>query len=204
MSGAIEDLEKAALKGFAKAVEAGTKAGADVLEFLYASSPAALGEMVEWVEERTGGCGCEIPAPCWMPRTLREVVSYGKAGDETRIVFEVTNVSMAAREVTLTTTTASAAVTFGPHLVVLGAMERGFLEVTYKIPAVLPKVGVEVLLWVKGCRLYFLRWKIMPGLISANTSFEVCVRDEADYLHHWYDHFYCRRPCLQEDRVPGR
>lgn len=197
---AIEDLEKAALKGMVKAVEVGAKAGVEVLELLVGAAPGVVGEVAEWVEERTCGCGCEIPAPCWMPRTLREVVSFGKAGDETRIVFEVTNVSMGVREVTLTTTTAAAAVTFGAHAVLLGAMERGFLEVTYTIPAGLPKVGAEVLLWVRGCRLYFLRWKIMPGPVSANTSFEVCVRDEADYVHHWYDHFYCRRPCLAEGR----
>jgi hypothetical protein len=84
-------------------------------------------------------------------------------------------------------------------------MERGSGEVVYTIPGtLLSGQGTEILLWIQGCRLHFLRWTIKLGPISGDTNYEVCVKDEAEYLHHWYDHFYCPRPCLPGQRVAGR
>jgi hypothetical protein len=201
-----ESSTSASLKGIAKIIEAGAKTGIDVLKSLSGASPAALSGVVDWISAHAGAVECceEIPPPCWMPRPLCDVVSYGKTGNETTITFVITNYSMATRTISILTTTPSAALTFSATELMLGPMARGSLEAKYTFPSGLPASGTEVLLWIKGCRLHFLRWIIKPGPISADTSYEVSVRDEAEYLHHWYDHFYCPHPCLPDERVPGR
>jgi len=82
-------------------------------------------------------------------------------------------------------------------------MERGEITVSYVIPAGSPEAEkTELLIWVRGCRLYFLRWTVTVGLIGASSCYEVDVKDCPDLVHHWYDHFYCPRPCLEERGVP--
>jgi hypothetical protein len=197
----------ASLKALAKMIEVGAKAGINALQSLTGSMPEALTEMVDLASSQTGagGCGCEIPAPCWMPRELCEVVSYGKAGNVASITFMITNHSMANRVIAISTRTSLPGLTFSATHMSLGPMERGSTEVAYKIPVTLISgPGTEILLWIQGCRLYFLRWTVKLGPVSGDTNYEVCVKDEAEYLHHWYDHFYCPRPCLSDQRVTGR
>jgi hypothetical protein len=196
----------ASLKAIAKMVEAGAKAGVSALQSLTGDMPNALSGIVDWAASQAGGnCGCEIPPPCWMPRELCEVVSYGKAGNLASITFIVTNHSLANRVVTISAKPAVTGLAFSATHLSLGPMERGSVEVTYTIPATLTSgPGTEILLWIQGCRLYFLRWTVKLGPVSGDTNYEVCINDQADYLHHWYDHFYCPRPCLPEQKVGGR
>jgi hypothetical protein len=205
---AIAKVIEASAKAGAEVLEASAKAGAEALQSLYGSAPGALTEVLEWASSQNMGggcCSCEIPPPCWMPRPLCDVVSYGKAGNTASITFAITNDSMTNRIISVFTTTPLPGLTFSaPHLV-LGPMARGYVEVSYTIPATLTAgPGTEIWLWIEGCRLHFLRWTIKLGPISANTNYEVCVHDGPDYLHHWYDHFYCPRPCLPEQRVSSR
>ena len=197
----------ASLKALAKMVETGTKAGISALQSLTGDMPDALSGMVDWASSQVGGgkCGCEIPPPCWMPRELCEVISYGKSGNLASITFVIRNHSMADRVFTISTTTSLAGLTFSATHLSLGPMERGTVEVTYTIPATLTSgLGTEILLWIQGCKLYFLRWTVKLGPVSGDTNYEVCINDQADYLHHWYDHFYCPRPCLPDQKVAGR
>jgi hypothetical protein len=197
----------ASLKALAKMVEAGTKAGITALKSLTGDMPDALSGIAGWASSQIGGadCDCEIPPPCWMPRELCEVVSYGKAGNAASITFVITNHSMAHRVFTISTTTPLPGLAFSATHHSLGPMERGSVEITYTIPTTLISgSGTEILLWIQGCRLYFLRWTVKLGPVSGDTNYEVCVNDHADYLHHWYDHFYCPRPCLPDQKVAGR
>lgn len=195
------------LKAVAKIFEVSAKTGMELLQSLYGSAPGALAGVVDWAGSHHGDgacCSCEIPPPCWMPRPLCDVVSYGKAGNEASITFVITNDSMATRVISMVTTTPLPGLTFSATHLTLGPMERASLETTYTIPATLkPGSGTEILLWIQGCRLHFLRWIIKRGPISGDTNYEVCVKDGPEYLHHWYDHFYCPRPCLPE-KAPGR
>ena len=198
----------ASLKAIAKMIEVSAKAGMDVLQSLFGAAPGALTGMVDWASSQTGagGCGpCEIPPPCWMPHPLCEVVSYGKAGNAASITFVITNHSMTTRVISISTTTSVTGLTFSATQLTLGPMQRGSIEVTYTIPTTLMSgPGTEILLWIYGCRLHFLRWTIKVGPVSGDTHYEVCVKDGPEYLHHWYDHFYCPRPCLPDEKVPGR
>jgi hypothetical protein len=112
---------------------------------------------------------------------------------------------MALRKVVVFTSTTNAELTFSAAELDLGAMERGEILVSHLIP-IGSVIGSkrELLMWVRGCRLYFLRWTVVVASIGADSFYEVDVRDCPDPVHHWYDHFYCPRPCL-EDRgnVPG-
>lgn len=198
----------ASLNAIAQMMEASLKAGMGVLQSLYGSAPGAISGLISYAPSQTGAggcCSCEIPPPCWMPLPLCEVVSYGKSGNAASITFVVTNESMATRTISFTTTTALPGLVFSATQLVLGPMERSTLEVTYTIPATLTSgPGTEILLWIHGCRLHFLRWTIKLGPVSADTNYEVCVEDGPETLHHWYDHFYCHKPCLPEQRVPGQ
>src|SRR5258708_2086292 len=193
----------ASLKAIAEMIELSAKVVGDVLPSLYKGAAGALAGMAS-SQTRAGGCGCEIPPPCWMPLPLCEVVSYGKAGNAASITFVITNHSMTTRVISIFTTTPLTGLTFSATQLSLGPMERGSVEVTYTIPATLPSgPGTEILLWIHGCRLHFLRSTIKPGPVSCGTAYEVCVNDGPEYLHHWYDHFYCPRPCLPDQKVPG-
>lgn len=198
----------ASLKALAKMLEVSAKAGVDVLQSLSGGAPEALTGLVDWVSSQTsaGGCGsCDIPPPCWMPRPLCDVVSYGKAGNAASITFVITNNSMTTRVFSISTTTPSPGLVFSATQLTLTPMERGSLKVAYTIPASLSSgPGTEILLWIHGCRLHFLRWTIKLGPVSGDTNYEVCVNDGPEYLHHWYDHFYCPRPCSSDQKVPGR
>lgn len=196
------------LKAFTKALEDGAKAGIGVLQSMTGSAPAALDNLIGFATSKAGarGCStCDIPPPCWMPRQLCEVTSYGQGGDTTTVTFAITNCSMANRNISIFTTTSVAGLSFSSTALTLGAMERGWVDVTFTIPTTLTSgPGIEILLWVRGCKLHFLRWAIKLAPVSANTSYEVDVEDCAELVHHWYDHFYCPRPCLPDQRVPGQ
>jgi hypothetical protein len=198
----------ASLQAMAKMIEVSVKAGMDVLQELFAGAPGALTGMVDWASSHAGAggcCSCEIPPPCWMPRPLCEVVSYGKAGNAASITFVITNHSMTTRVISISTTTSLTGLAFSAHQLTLGPMQRGSIKVTYTIPPTLASgPGQEILLWIHGCRLHFLRWTVKPGPVSGDTNYEVCVNDGPENLHHWYDHFYCPHPCLPDQKVPNR
>jgi hypothetical protein len=197
----------ASLKAVAKLLEMSATAGADVLKSLSGTAPGAITGLVDWAssEMNSGSCcSCDIPPPCWMPRQLCEVVSYGKAGNTASVTFVITNESMATRTISVVTTTPLPGLTISATTLTLTAMERGTIEVSYVIPGTLTAgPGTEILLWVRGCKLHFLRWTVKLGLVSADTDYEVCVKDGPENLHHWYDHFYCPHPCLPELRDRG-
>jgi len=199
----------ATLQALAKLVEQGAQLGIDFVESLAGSSPQLLQDLEHLVS--AGGplsrCSpCDIPPPCWMPRPLSDVTSIGRPGDTASLGFVITNCTMAVRTVAVFTSTPNAGLTFSAPQITLGPMERGAIRVAHVIPAGSP-VGSkrEILMWVRGCRLYFLRWTVVVAAIGANTFYEVDVNDCPDFVHHWYDHFYCPRPCLEErgEKPPG-
>lgn len=145
-----------------------------------------------------GDCACHIPPPCWMPRILHHVVSDGVVGNQTSVTFVITNESMASRPIRVFTTTPLAGLSPTTKTVTVAPMARTEVTITYTIPAgTTADPGTEILLWIEGCRLHFLRWIVKLGTLSANTDQEVHVKDGPENLHHWYDHFYCPHPCME-------
>jgi hypothetical protein len=82
-------------------------------------------------------------------------------------------------------------------------MERGVVTASMEV-ATDVKEGFEedLVLFVRGCRNYYLRWIITVADCGVDTCNEIEVDDCPDMIHHWYDHFYCPRHC-QEQRQPG-
>ena len=191
----------------AKLIEQSAHLGVGALESLIGSYPQVLqglGKLASAGIPLSICNSCEIPPPCWMPKPLCDVISLGRPGDKASLCFVITNCSMSVRKVTAFTSTKTSVLSFSATEVDLGPMERGEIDVSYRIPAGSP-VGkrIELLMWVRGCRLHFLRWKIVVGGIGANTCYEVDVKDCPDLIHHWYDNFYCQRPCLEDRGTRG-
>jgi hypothetical protein len=196
----------ASLQALAKLIEQGAQIGVGALESLAGSYP----QLLQGLGKLAAGkylsiCdSCEIPPPCWMPRPLCAVTSLGRPGDKASLCFLITNCSMAMDRVVVFTSSKISGLTFSATQLDLGPMESGEIDVSYLIPAA-TVVGqkIELLMWVRGCRLYFLRWKIIASVVGVSTCYQVDVKDCPDFVHHWYDHFYCPRPCLENRENRG-
>lgn len=191
-------LFSAPLEAMAKLVEKGAQVGVELFESWAGKDPSALGGLFGLSSHKSKSahcCSCEIPPPCWMPQPLCEVESCGKPCNKITVQLVITNCSVVVRQISLSASPSVPDLSFSATTVTLGPMERTTVEAVYTIPANFPPAGVDLLLWIRGCKTYFLRWRIKPGLISANTCYEVEVKDCPDLIHHWYDHFYCPRPC---------
>ena len=83
--------------------------------------------------------------------------------------------------------------TFSETSFFLGPKERRTVTATFTMPT--ERKDVDLLIWVRGCSDYYMRWTITSAATSKACCYEVDVIDEPDYVDHWYDHFYCPKPC---------
>ena len=145
-------------------------------------------------------CGCAIPPPCWLPRALGSVRSDVCAGGTATVRMLVENCSPTNREITIEAAGTDATdVTFSVASLTLGPMEQVTVTASLLLkPTALSGEAKEALIWVRGCHDHYLRWTVRTAPSACNTCHEVEVDDCPDYVHHWYDHFYCDHPC------PGR
>lgn len=151
---------------------------------------------------RRRGRSCDIPPPCWMPQPAGEVHSQACPGAAATIRLGITNDSMNTRKVSIFTTRAVPGLSISAASLTLDPMERGIAVVSFEVPAAAKECDeTEILLWIKGCRIHYLRWRISAesSCAGACTTVEIC--DGPDLVHHWYDHFYCPRGC--GERTPG-
>lgn len=194
---------------FMQLLDAQMRFGADLFETFTGQAMPSLRDAAEnargageRIVGRASGCepargGCAIPPPCWMPRPLGECVSHVSQCRTACVRLVVTNQDRVARTVTAEAAGANAGtITLSPPSLTLGPMERGTISACVAVPDD-AKGGerTEALLWVRGCREYYLRWTVSVGTAGLDSCHEVAVCDGPDYLHHWYDHFYCARPC---------
>jgi hypothetical protein len=148
-------------------------------------------------------CSCDIPPPCWMPRQLRDVTSCVCAGGSAVLRLRVENCSAQTSSVAVDVVgdaNQSAQVT--PATLTLVPFQRGTITVTVATGAGDPAGDHELLVRVHGCVEHVLRWTIRVGKRGRDSCHEIDVEDCPDYVHHWYDHFYCPRPCGHA-RDPG-
>lgn len=149
---------------------------------------------------------CHVPPPCWMPRSIGEVVSYVDGCGKACVRLVITNCDRTARTVTVRAEPAGpdsskAPIKVEPSVLSLGPMARGRVEVCLELPeGAEDGTRYESLVWVDGCRQHYLRWTVLVGAGGLDSTYEVVVDDCPDYRHHWYDHFYCPRPCPSSGR----
>jgi hypothetical protein len=140
-------------------------------------------------------CGCEIPPPCWMPQPLGDFTSEACPGSKAVLRLAITNCGMTKRTITVSAT--NAAVKVEPASLPLGPMEDGVIVVSWDVPAGATKGQTQKsIVWIHGCNEHFLRWTVEVAASGATcAATEVELEDCPDLIHHWYDHFYCERPC---------
>ncbi len=149
----------------------------------------------------SASAACTVPPPCWMPKQLGDVISYACGCSTVRVRIEVTNCDRVARQVSVRTDGVEG-VQVSPATVTLNPMRRATFEVSFRVPDD-TKAGseFETLVWVEGCSQHVLRLTVIAGDGGLDSTHELKVQDCPDYRHHWYDHFYCARPC-QHGRSP--
>jgi len=169
------------------------------MELAAAVAGSRLAESARAPAPRIGSsaaCCCEIPPPCWLPKPLGDVTSNVCPGGKAIVRFRVTNCGITKRAVELEADGKSG-VTLSPAKLSLGPMERAVASASVEVPA---ETGSgeerELLVWVRGCNDHYLRWTVRASSRGGDSCHEVEVDDCPDLVHHWYDHFYCDRPCM--------
>lgn len=154
---------------------------------------SALGQMVG---PKTSSC-CDIPEPCWLPKLLDERDCRICPGASGSVRIIITNEDVQARTTyAMASGPAAAHVTFTPGALSLGPKERGTITAVFAVP---PGTDLddqlEALVWLRGCRDYYLRWTVISSARPQPCCEEIALRDGPDHVLHWYDHFYCARQC---------
>jgi hypothetical protein len=165
-------------------------------------------------------CGCEIPPPCWVPRRLEDVRQRACAGNTAVVQVRLTNAGDVQRSYDIHASDPAAVIE--PQVVTLGPLEHALVAVSLKLPSTAVEGTLEqCVITLEGCRSYRFLWTIeveCDGRAHRHCHHDhhhhrrehcwphrrrgcecctkVDVQDRPDYVHHWYDHFYCDRPCL--------
>jgi hypothetical protein len=152
---------------------------------------------------RLGSCSCQIPPPCWMPREHGPVTTHVCAGGTATLRLRITNCSIEPSKIEIKATGAGAAdVKIEPASLSLTPLERGVVGLSLKTD-IAEAVGTEheALVWIQGCVDHAVRWTVKSSRRGGDCCHELEIDDCPDYVHHWYDHFYCARPCRHGGRV---
>lgn len=158
--------------------------------------------LVEGAQQRASG-GCAIPAPCWEPRNAGDCAMQLRPGQKALISVHVTNCGWSRQVVTVTGIGKLAGwLSFSPTALALDPQERSTFAVLLKVPEAIP-VGQRLSgpLLLRGCRDHFMMLDVRVSDCGGVAACAVAINDCADNVHHWYDHFYCPRPCNTR-RVP--
>jgi hypothetical protein len=187
---------------FADLIDHGARVGREMFE-------ALMGDPIERAREmatqsatlataagrQIRGCGCDIPPPCWMPERLGDLTSHVCPGATAKVRLRITNCGMSPRDVTVTAGGPQGSlVTIDPPSIAIEPFGSGSVSATVNAPdQACEPLGVQ--LWVHGCRDHLLRWTVDISRHGCSCTHEIEVEDCPDLIHHWYDHFYCERPC---------
>jgi hypothetical protein len=149
-------------------------------------------------------CGCKIPPPCWMPQNAGCVVSHVCPGSPAVLCIRITNCGPTDRTIHLDDAGKNA-VKFEPGALALGPMETGVVTATLTATPASSSGACEegeqaALVWIRGCKDHYVRWTVKTVKRGAACCHEISVEDCPDFIHHWYDHFYCARPCTSQKR----
>jgi hypothetical protein len=161
----------------------GTKIGLGLLDSIKLPLPS-----------KSCGCNCEIPPPCWEPQPIGDVTTCACPGNKAVLRLHVTNCGSQGRTVTVDAT--DKAVGVSPASVTIGPYEEELVLVSLDVSAAATEGEKHsTVVWVRGCYVHYLRWTVDVACKNASCCNDVDVSDCPDLVHHWYDHFYCDRPC---------
>jgi hypothetical protein len=142
--------------------------------------------------------GCEMPPPCWEPRPAGSCSLTLSPGSSATIRVHVTNCSWGRQVSSITAAGVLAGwMKFEPTTLLVDPQERATFLVHVSVPDNLKPGGRTVSgpLLVRGCIDHFARIRVDVAECAGPTCCDLFIDDCADQVHHWYDHFYCARPC---------
>jgi|GEM_PF-6285522 len=171
------------------------------------STVAAEAEAVETVVKdhlcESHDCACTVPTPCWLPEDLGDRDVSVEAGTTARLTIRVRNTDGQQQQVTAHVTGSGSQFVMPANAsVIVRPFGWGTFTFSVAVPPAAAGTYVDVQIAVQGCRRHILNWRVdvvekcAPG---AKTDHDIVIRDGADLVHHWYEHFYCRRPCSPRD-----
>jgi hypothetical protein len=140
------------------------------------------------------GCDCTIPPPCWEPQPAGEVTTRACPGNKALLRLHVTNCGSRGRTIAVDTTNKD--VDVSPASVAIGPYEESTVVVSLDVPATATEgESHRLVVWIRGCYVHYVVWTVEVTCKNATCCTDLDVEDCPDLIHHWYDHFYCDRPC---------
>jgi hypothetical protein len=143
----------------------------------------------------THGCSCEIPPACWLPVDAGHCETSACPGATATLRIRVDNCGDTTRDITLEVAGSPSGVTIAPANLNLGPLDEGTSLVTFAVPPAADECQkFKFLIWVRGCKTHYIHWTVDVGDGDCRCR-TITIDDCPDYVHHWYDHFYCAHPC---------
>jgi hypothetical protein len=188
-------------------VNSGARALGDAIAGLL-QAPARMAGALAGSLTGCGPRGCEIPPPCWEPRPAGTCSLMLPPGSVARIRVHVMNCAWSRRVVGITAAGRLAGwMKLEPTTQIAGPQETVTFVVSVRIPDTVP-IGQMFSgpLLVRGCLDHFARIDVRIAECAVPACCDIVVKDCPDNIHHWYDHFYCPRPCrtVSTQDVPNR
>jgi hypothetical protein len=147
--------------------------------------------------------GCEIPPPCWEPRFAGACHVDLVPGSAATVRVHVTNCGWQRQVVGITATGRLAAIVkLEPTTLIVDVQSQATFRVIVRLPDQLPPGEVlSGALLVRGCLDHFARITVRAADCVSLGCCDLHMQDCPDHVHHWYDHFYCPRPCRNLSRT---
>lgn len=153
-------------------------------------------------------CECHVPPPCWVPKRLDDVFERIKPGNTALVRLKLMNCG--AKPQTFSVATNDPQVEITPATLMLGPLEEGVSVLSLTAAPDAPDgLITSIVVSVTGCARYNFRWTIKVACRchrrggchdhcchGCGCCREVQITERPDSIHHWYDHFYCERPCV--------
>ncbi len=146
-------------------------------------------------QQRLGGC--EIPPPCWEPRLVATCTLELAPSSTGLIRIHVSNCGWTRQVASVTALGRLAgSLTMQPTALSIDPQDRARFVVTVHPPKGLkPGQSLSGVVLMRGCKDYAIRVEIKISDCPGTTTCDVSIDDCPDHVHHWYEHFYCPRPC---------
>ena len=168
------------------------------------AAPMLVAQSLTGLAANSTRAGCDIPPPCWEPRPAGSCQLTVVPGGSAVIRVTVTNCGWQSQVVHITAGGKLAGwLSFEPTTLALAPQETATFRALVHAPAnAAHGTMISGPLLVRGCRDHGARVRIAVADCAGPNCCDLVIDDCADHVHHWYDHFYCPRPCNRVDRDP--